>query len=270
MPDMFPVFPPLTASDIEVKIKQVTANGAVALLYKTARTDMALLDQVCGPLGWQCDYTEIKGNLYCEISVWSEAQKAWVRKSDCGIESREDGEGNEKKGEASDAFKRAGFRWGIGRELYTAPFTFLPLETKPNGKNGFELVDRFARFEVGEIGYDENRHINRLTIVNEKTKESVFTMGKAPGGKKPAPKPAPNAGEKEPLPWNVDPMTGHSRKKTLYDIAAGLGYFPDDTAFTKWALEYLGNIGAPSVDDLTPALYQKMKQDLQGLGHGNS
>jgi hypothetical protein len=270
MPETYPVFPTLGPADIEVKIKQVTAKGAVALLYKTARTDMAMLDAVVGPLNWQDSYAEIKGNLYCSIGVWNPNTNGWVFKADCGIESREDGEGNEKKGEASDAFKRAGFRWGIGRELYTAPFTFLPLETKANNKGGYELVDRFARFEVGDIGYDDNRRINQLTIVNEKTKENVFTMGKAPSVKKPTPKPAPSSGEKESLPWSLDQRTGKSRKKTLYDIAAGLGYFPDDTAFTKWVLEYLGTLGVPAVDDLTPALYQTMKKDLQGLGNGNS
>lgn len=43
-------FPLLTADQIEVKVKQVSAKGAVLLLYKTARTDMELLDKVVGPM----------------------------------------------------------------------------------------------------------------------------------------------------------------------------------------------------------------------------
>ena len=115
----------LTKDDIEVKVKQVGANGAVALLYKTARVDMAKLDAEIGAENWQSDYKEIKGNLYAGIGIYNVERNEWVWKWDCGVESREDNDGNQKKGEASDAFKRAGTKWGIGRELYTAPFIFL-------------------------------------------------------------------------------------------------------------------------------------------------
>lgn len=98
----------LNAEDIEVKVKQVTEKGAVALLYKTARTDMTLLDETVGAENWQTDYREIKGNMYCGIGIYHSAERGYVWKWNCGTESREDGEGNEKKGEASDAFKRAG------------------------------------------------------------------------------------------------------------------------------------------------------------------
>jgi len=169
------VMPLLTADDIEVKVKKVTQKGAIALLYKTARTDMDMLDRVFGAENWQCRYEEIKGNLYCTILMRSESGD-WVAKQDCGIESRSDGDGNEKKGEASDAFKRAGFRWGIGRELYTAPFTFLQVPTVSDG-NGYKLQNPFARFDVASIGYDDNRRINALTIVDDKG-VVVFTYGK--------------------------------------------------------------------------------------------
>ena len=157
-------FPLLTKEQIEVKIKKVGKNGANSLLYKTARTDMDILDSVVGADKWRNDYAEIKGNLYCTIYVRDENGE-WVGKQDCGIESRADGDGNEKKGEASDAFKRAGFRWGIGRELYTAPFTFLHVETEQeNGR--WKLADPFARFTVGKIEYDNARRICALDIVD--------------------------------------------------------------------------------------------------------
>ena len=59
----------LTADEIEVKVKQVKENGLVCLLYKTARTDMDLLDETVGPDNWTNDYREIKGNLYAGIAV---------------------------------------------------------------------------------------------------------------------------------------------------------------------------------------------------------
>ena len=80
----------LKPEEIDVKVKQVTEDGVIALLYKTARTDMALLDEVYGPENWQCDYKEIKQNLYCGIAVKFSSSNEWIWRWDCGIESRED------------------------------------------------------------------------------------------------------------------------------------------------------------------------------------
>ncbi len=158
----------LTKDDIEVKVKQVGANGAVALLYKTARVDMAKLDAEIGAENWQSDYKEIKGNLYAGIGIYNVERNEWVWKWDCGVESREDNDGNQKKGEASDAFKRAGTKWGIGRELYTAPFIFLKVETQQKqGGKGYEIVNPFARYSVQDIQYD-GRSIVSVTISDDK------------------------------------------------------------------------------------------------------
>ncbi len=162
------MFRVLKADEIEVKVKQVGAKGAVALLYKTARTDMQLLDEVVGAFNWETDYKEIKGNLYCGIGVFDDKRNTTVWKWDCGIESRGDSEGNEKKGEASDAFKRAGFKWGIGRELYTAPFIFLNVGTEKDGSK-WKLSDRFATFSVKSIDYN-NGAISSLVITDNNDK----------------------------------------------------------------------------------------------------
>ena len=168
-------FPLLNADQIEVKVKQVTAKGAVLLLYKTARTDMELLDAVVGPMNWAVDYREIKGNLYCGIGITEDGTR-WVWKWDCGIESRADGDGNEKKGEASDAFKRAGFKWGVGRELYSSPFTFAKVETEKNDRGQFVMKDKFARFKVAEIAYD-GRSVSRL-VITDNHGAVVYSFGK--------------------------------------------------------------------------------------------
>lgn len=161
-------FRKLNADEIEVRVKTVCEKGATALLYKTARTDMQLLDETVGADAWSCDYKEIKGNLFCGITIDG------VTKWDCGIESREDNEGNEKKGEASDAFKRAGFRWGIGRELYTSPFIWLNTKTEKNSKGAWVVSD-FATFSVKSIGYEGNR-ISSLSIVDDKSGSTVYTF----------------------------------------------------------------------------------------------
>lgn len=166
------MFRKLTADEIEVKVKQVKENGLVCLLYKTARTDMDILDETVGPANWTNDYREIKGNLYAGIAI--KEGDTWVWKWDCGIESREDGEGNEKKGEASDAFKRAGFRWGIGRALYSSPFIWVPADKaniKPAGAKSFKCYDKFR---VEKIAYDENNRICGLAIWNDTTGKRAF------------------------------------------------------------------------------------------------
>ena len=84
------VIPLLEPEDIDVKIKQVKDTGALALLYKTARTDMDILDRVFGAMNWMDSYQEIKGNLYCTISIWDAHKQMWIAKQDCGIESREE------------------------------------------------------------------------------------------------------------------------------------------------------------------------------------
>ena len=167
----------LTADDIECEVKKLTEKGAIVLLYKTARTDMDILDEAVGAENWTCSYEVIKDNLYCSIGI--KCNTEWVYKSDCGIESREDDEGNQKKGEASDAFKRAGFKWGIGRELYTAPFIFIPADKMSiSGSNGkFKTYDTFS---VEKIVYDDKRRISGLAIVNDKTGKRCFVWQSQP------------------------------------------------------------------------------------------
>ena len=113
----------LREDEIECKVSIVKeGKGVSLLLYKTARTDTLILDETFEKMNWQCEYKEIKGNLYCGISIFDPYQNQWVTKWDCGTESSF---GDKQKGEASDAFKRAGFKWGIGIELYTAPFIWI-------------------------------------------------------------------------------------------------------------------------------------------------
>lgn len=177
--DMEKKFRLLKAEEIEVKIKQAAEKGAVALIYKTSRVDMDVLDETVGAENWADDYKEIHGNLYCGIGIRTSPESPFVWKWDCGIESREDA-GNEKKGEASDAFKRAGVKWGIGRELYTAPFIFLNVPTQKDGAR-YKLVNPYARYDVAEIEYDKGRRIRRLSIVDERGRE-VFAYPRSGTG----------------------------------------------------------------------------------------
>ena len=145
----------LRKDEIEVRVASTQNNVAQLLLYKTARTDAAILDETFGQFNWQCSYSEIKGNLFCTISVRDPNTNEWISKSDCGAESNIEKE----KGEASDAFKRAGFRWGIGVELYGTPKIKIPIE-ESDMYNG-----RFCQtFSLKDIEISPDHKITSLTI----------------------------------------------------------------------------------------------------------
>ena len=124
---------PLTIDQVSFRVQSISAKGwAKVLPYKSARTDMQRLDDVCGML-WQRDHRIIDGNLYCGIGI--KVGDEWVWRWDVGTESSAEKE----KGEASDSFKRSGSNWGIGRELYAWPKIFLQLspdEFTANGNKG--------------------------------------------------------------------------------------------------------------------------------------
>lgn len=158
----------LTATEIECRIgsvKQPRNNqpgGVSLLLYKDARCDMTRLDKTVGAMNWQRSHS--RDNANCVVSIWDDDKKVWVSKEDTGVASRTEAE----KGIASDSFKRSCVNWGIGRELYTAPLIWI---------SGDPETLKWERFKVKAIGYDENRTINALTIVDKRGKV-VFQMGK--------------------------------------------------------------------------------------------
>lgn len=173
-------FPLLTSEDIEVKVKQVTKTGALLLLYKTSRTDAKILDETVGAMRWECDYKTVKDVLYCGIGIANDAGKI-VWKWDSGIESGQD-DGNEKKAESSDAFKRAASKWGIGRELYTSPQIWADVATKQKGDKWY-LEDPFAKYVVTKIEYNkETRVITSLEITNVKSNIVVYSWSMSNSG----------------------------------------------------------------------------------------
>lgn len=174
----------LKAEEIECRISQCFDGKCTALLYKTARVDRAILDEVYGTK-WQNDFKVIDGKMYGGIGIYDSDIKEWLWRWDCGTESNTEAE----KGQASDCFKRAGFKWGIGIELYSAPQIWLNIPTKKNEKGKWEPVDKYNKYDVTEIGYDENGNINKLEIV-DKNKTVLFTFGKKrPPQNKPIEKP---------------------------------------------------------------------------------
>ena len=171
-------FRPLREDEIECRISQINKDGKglSLLLYKNARCDMNVLDETVGSFNWQRNHAEHKGNAYCSIGInanYNDADKepVWIWKEDCGSESYTEKE----KGEASDSFKRAGFNWGIGRELYTAPFIWVKAENCNIKECNGKLICS-DRFYVKHIKI-ENGKITQLVIFNDKKKCDCFSFG---------------------------------------------------------------------------------------------
>lgn len=166
----------LTKDDIDVRVAQTSNyDGKVKvslLLYKDARVDMKILDELYTPMGWKRTHRLIGDRLYCLVEVWDKEKKEWVGKEDVGTESNTEAE----KGQASDSFKRACFNWGIGRELYTAPKITIELSDKEWTKDNNGKVRVWASFKVKSIAYDKERNITSLVIVDRLGNER-FTMG---------------------------------------------------------------------------------------------
>lgn len=111
-------FRKLRANELQVKCTDTKYKGSATLLiYKDARVDQKVLDETVTPMRWQKDYKEIDGKVYCGVAIKNPENDEWIWKWDCGTEGNFEAE----KSEASDAFKRACFNWGLGRELYDTP-----------------------------------------------------------------------------------------------------------------------------------------------------
>lgn len=157
----------LNADEIDCRVSTVSEKGLSLLLYKDSRVDMNLLDETVGPMNWQRSHT--RDNANCIVSIWDDTKSQWVSKEDTGTESFTEKE----KGLASDSFKRACFNWGIGRELYTAPFIWvMASNVKLIDKNGKKST--YDKFKVKSIGYADSGVINALEIVNAQTNKTVY------------------------------------------------------------------------------------------------
>lgn len=153
----------LKANEIECRISTINAKGLSLLLYKDARVDQRILDETFGVFGWKRSHQCIDGNLYCTVEILDKQSGEWVAKQDVGTT----GYTEKEKSQASDSFKRACFNWGIGRELYSAPFIWIPA-----GKVAIQSKDNkyccYDRFVVTSIEYNSDREIIALVIENDK------------------------------------------------------------------------------------------------------
>lgn len=186
------IFRDLRADEIDVRIAQITEKGVSLLLYKDARCDMNILDETVGAFNWQRSHT--RENANCVVSIWDDSKSVWVSKEDTGTESNTEKE----KGLASDSFKRACFNWGIGRELYTAPFIWIGAENCKIVKRNDGKSVCYDKFYVQEIKIKDKKIVS-LSIANNAGKV-VFSTNK----------PKKETKKAEPKP-EIDPVKGGER-----------------------------------------------------------
>lgn len=122
---------PFLPNDIEWRVQSVVQgqNGqrVLVLPYITSRAVLNRLDHVCGGF-WQSSFEKITvGNseaFQCSISI--KIGDEWILRTDAAevsdIES--------VKGGHSNALKRAGVQWGIGRYLYDLPQYWVPVKDR--------------------------------------------------------------------------------------------------------------------------------------------
>jgi hypothetical protein len=183
---------PLDISDVDFRVQSINNGGyATILAYKDARVDMNRLDEVCGIGYWKRDFREIGGKLYCGVAIYNKEISEWVWKWDVGTESMTEA----TKGLASDAFKRACFNLGIGRELYDYPVISVKLNdnewTKDGGrpKQTYNLHIRdwkwYSEFTDGHITFlaakDENGKVRfKWGVMKPKQEEPEYKAAAAP------------------------------------------------------------------------------------------
>lgn len=211
-------FRTLTVDEVEVKPQTLSKSKKTCLLaiYKDARVDMKLLDEIVGPYNWRRTHRRIGNELFCTVEIWDDEKKEWIAKEDVGTPSQMES----AKGEASDAFKRACVNIGIGRELYTGPKIRVYLTP-----DDFFNDKLSTKFHVTEMEITEGV-ISHLVIHDENNKER-FRFPK--GGSRQAPKKqAPAA--KQPQDF-VMPKKNTKKYKYLEAVYKKLDFVARDNGY---------------------------------------
>jgi hypothetical protein len=151
----------------------------IALAYLDAREVMKRLDDVCGPDRWQTKLTRTGDGFTCELGI--KFGDEWIWKSNSAGDTKVES----IKGGASDAFKRAGAVWGVGRYLYYLPNVWVALDEYKKLKEIPELPDwaktknverweDIAELEIDMQGSDPYEAEEKNTVSSDKMTEIVW------------------------------------------------------------------------------------------------
>lgn len=216
-------FRDLLASEIDLRVGATTDKGFTLLLYKDARVDANILDETVGAFNWQCKFYQVKNTMICSVGIYDEDRHDFIWKDDAGDESNTEA----VKGEASDSFKRACFKFGIGRKLYTSPFVWI-------NKDENNIPNK-SHYTVKEIEYND-KEITKLVIINDKTKQVVYSYGTGA-------KVSNNAVKSENKGTERRDLTREIKLITAYANEIGL------TRFNQWLERAFGKTSLEQLDD---------------------
>jgi len=127
--------------------KEKTEGQVQCVRYVDARVLAQFLDETFGSENWHDEYFVLKETLFCKLSI----TQGGITTAKCG--AGEESNMSEKKGEESDAFKRACFKWGIGRFLYETDMKWV--KGKKFGKTTYPIYDDGKRI------YDLGKHFRQ-------------------------------------------------------------------------------------------------------------
>ncbi len=189
MPDFVKLAAPFPSTQISWRVGPTAGDkkSGIALAYLDARDVMDRLDEVCGPAGWQDTYPHAGQKTVCNIGI--KCGDEWVWKSDGAGDTQME----EEKGALSDAFKRAGVRWGIGRYLYSLPNIWVEIE--PAGKSF-----RIKQSQIPKLLASLERHAKGLPappdiVAEARAISEQQAAERAQRGEKPLRKPSPSRAE---------------------------------------------------------------------------
>ena len=112
------------------RIFQSTKDNAwygVALAYVSVRQVQDRLNEVMGH-HWQCKHEVFGTKTICSLGL--KLDNEWIWRSDGAGDTNFEAD----KGAISDALKRSGVAWGIGRHLYDLKTPFVRCEVNSQGK----------------------------------------------------------------------------------------------------------------------------------------
>ena len=235
----------LTAICLLKQVLSVSETGALLekeMEHSDIRTFydqyLEILDETFTPFGWRRTHQSIDGNLYCTVEIWDEEKRQWIAKQDVGTTSYSEKE----KGQASDSFKRACFNWGLGRELYTAPFIWISAGIASIQQKGDRYITT-DRFSVDSISYNEEREINSLVILNGK-RNKVFELKQEAEPQK----------KREAKKKTETKDIAETQRKVLEEELDRTGV-TIEAVMERYQIERL--------EDMTPEIYEKALQGLK-------
>lgn len=250
-------FRKLKANEIEVRIGSSTKKTFSLLLYKDARVDMNLLDEVVGKGNWQREHKILGNDIYCRVGIYNKELNCWVWCEDAGSSGTIEVE----KSKASDSFKRACVNLGIGRELYTSP------EIKIWKSDENDDSYKYNHYFVKEIDYKDNE-ISKLVICEEKTGEVVFSYPKGTKVSYNTEKDTQTPKSRDVLAeaskgiadsFNVNPITNETKTK-IQDLTGTY----DSDKYTRFKTYMKNTFACDSIGELSEEQGQKLLKALGG------